>query len=88
MNLDNVTYKQKAEDSQVHGEAKNVRIKQYNTKKLLSLKIKLNENQWNVGSEKLERRVEGSLPTRAQIHRGEKGRCPTIIKLKEHQHTC
>lgn len=54
MNLDNVTYKQKAEDSQVHGEAKNARIKQYNTKKLLSLKIKLNENQWNVGSEKLE----------------------------------
>lgn len=54
MNLDDVKYKQRAEDSQVHGEAKTVRIKQYNTKKLLYVKIKVNENQWNVGSEKLE----------------------------------
>lgn len=41
-----------------------------------------------LGQRSLNVRVEGSLPTRAQIHKGEKGRCPTIIKLKEHQHTC
>lgn len=73
MNLDNVTDKQKAEDSQVHGEAKNVRIKQYNTKKLLSLKIKLNENQWNVGSEKLECQSWGQSAHKSTNSQGRKG---------------